>query len=393
MPLTHSFLDTAMRSLRRQLSDKERLDWLRLSRTENVGPVTFRQLLQRFGSAAAALDALPDMAARGGRLKNLQVWPMAEAAREVAKHQDMGARLIAQCEPDYPEALAATEDAPPLISVRGQAYILTKKSIAIVGARNASLNGRKIAETLARDLGKAGLIVVSGLARGIDTAAHQGSLASGTVAVLAGGVDHIYPEENQALSEQIIATGCLVSDMPFGSVPRAQHFPRRNRIISGLSLGIVVVEAALQSGSLITANRALDQGREVFAVPGSPLDPRCHGTNHLIRQGATLTEKASDILEQLLKEPPLFAEPQGDLFTAAPIEISAQELARARHQLVENLGPSPVAVDELIRQCHVSTSVVLTILLELELAGRVQRLPGNQVAMVGSWDDIAMAAG
>jgi len=367
---------------RQPLNDSERRDWLRLSRSENVGPITFRQLLRRFGSAKAALEALPDMAARGGK-RSFKIPAASAIEDEIARTTKLGAKITAQCEPDYPESLAAIEDAPPLITTLGQISLLHKRTIGIVGARNASLNGRKMAETLARDLGQEGVVIASGLARGIDAAAHTGSLATGTVAALAGGVDVVYPEENRALHGQIAERGCIVSDQPLGLEPFAKLFPRRNRIISGLSLGIVVVEAAQQSGSLITARMALEQGREVFAVPGSPLDPRCTGTNDLIRQGAILTEKAADILEHIHKQPRGLFEPVMPPFDAPLATPDESQLPSARLKLLECLSPSPTAVDELVRQSDLSPSVVLTVLLELELAGRIERQAGQKVALVG----------
>lgn len=367
---------------RRPLTDSERADWLRLSRTENVGPITFRQLVRRFGSARAALDALPAIVQRGGK-KSFKIPTASECEDEIARTKKIGAQIIAWCEPDYPEALAAIEDAPPIISIRGHSHLMRKRCIGIVGARNASLNGRKMAENLARELGQMDIVIASGLARGIDTAAHQASLATGTVAVLAGGVDVVYPQENQALYDKLAETGCILSDMPLGIEPIAKLFPRRNRLISGLSLGVVVVEAALQSGSLITAKMALEQGREVFAVPGSPLDPRCTGTNDLIRQGAVLTEKAADILTHIHTLPGLLAEPPANDFEAASTPIDRAALDDAREKILENISPSPVSVDELVRECHVSASVVLTVLLELELAGRVERQVGNKVVLIG----------
>lgn len=368
---------------RRPLSDAERLDWLRLIRTENVGPITFHRLLDQYGSAKAALDLLPELAKRGGRAKPLRVATKAEAERELLANRKAGARLLCACEPDYPEALAAVDDAPPVISVLGHAHLLQKRAVAMVGARNASLNGKKFAEALARDLGTAGLLVASGLARGIDTAAHAGSLATGTAAVVAGGIDVVYPPENERLYRDIVAQGVVVAESPIGTQPQARHFPRRNRLISGLSLGIIVVEAALRSGSLITARMALEQGREVMAVPGSPLDPRCQGTNNLIRQGAALIESADDVLRALESlRPPAVSERQGDLFTAPkPADPDESELAKARAVVLENLGPSPVTIDELVRGCQLSAPVVLTVVLELELAGRVQRQPGHQVSL------------
>jgi DNA processing protein len=369
---------------RRTLTDAERLDWVRLIRSENVGPVTFHRLVERYGTARAALDALPELARRGGRAKPLRVAGRAEAEREIAANARVGARLLCACEPDYPEPLAALDDAPPVISVLGHAHLLKRRSVALVGARNASLNGRKFAEALARDLGDAGFLVVSGLARGIDTAAHAGALATGTAAVVAGGIDVIYPPENERLYRDIVAQGVVVAESTVGVQPQARHFPRRNRLISGLSLGVLVVEAAMRSGSLITARMALEQGREVMAVPGSPLDPRCHGTNNLLRQGATLVENAADVIRAVENLcPPSVSEPQAELFAGFRMaEPDERTLESARALILENLSPVPIAIDELVRGCQLSAPVVLTVVLELELAGRVQRQPGNQVNLI-----------
>jgi DNA processing protein len=361
-----------------QLTENERRAWLRLSRTDRVGPVTFHSLIARFGSAAAALDALPDMAKRGGG-KSFTLPDPADAARELDALARPGGRMIASCEADYPRGLAALDAPPPLISVLGHPHLLKKEMIAIVGARNASALARKFADTLARELGFAGLVVVSGLARGIDAAAHEAALAVGTVAVVAGGVDVIYPPENDKLYARIREQGVIVSEMRLAEAPQARHFPRRNRLISGLSRGVVVVEAAERSGSLITAQCALEQGREIFAVPGSPLDPRARGANRLIKDGATLTESAEDILAVL--SPMLggdFREPDA----ASPIAPAAldAEADRIRAAVEEALSPAPVAIDELIRQLGAPPGAVLTVILELELAGRAQRHPGNKVS-------------
>ena len=281
-----------------QLSDSERRDWLRLSRPEHVGSVTFQKLIARFGSASAVLEELPRMASRGGG-KNFALPDAGDAEREIAELVQLGGRMIAACEAEFPRGLAALEDPPPLISVLGHPHLLQKEIVAIVGARNASALARKFTDILSRDLGFAGMVVASGLARGIDASAHEAALAVGTVAVVAGGVDIIYPPENEKLYAAIKKQGVIISEMRLGDAPQARHFPRRNRIISGLARGVVVVEAAVKSGSLISAQYALDQGREVFAVPGSPLDPRARGTNRLIRDGATLTEGAEDILAVL----------------------------------------------------------------------------------------------
>lgn len=365
------------------LSDLERLDWLRLIRTENVGPITFYQLLARYGSARQALEALPALAHKGGRGRPLIPPALQDIETEIAFIKKSGGHLLCACEPDYPERLAAIEDAPPVLTVFGDPALLHKKQLAIVGARNASINGRKMAERLTGDLAAQGYIITSGLARGIDTTAHSHALATGTIAVVAGGVDIVYPEENRILYERIIAQGCVVSEQPAHCEPRANLFPKRNRIIAGLSLGVIVIEAAKQSGSLITARMALEQGREVFAVPGSPLDPRSAGTNDLLRQGATLTESAADVLESLNRPLRLFSEPQALPFTHAPTVVDDQQLDHAREKILENLSPSPVLVDELVRQCQLSLPLVLTVLLELELAGRLDRQPGHQVALIG----------
>lgn len=365
-----------------QLTDAERRAWLRLSRTEHVGPVTFHNLIARFGSASAALDNLPRMASRGGG-RNFVLPDPAQAENEIAQLAKQGGRLIASCEAAYPHGLGALEAPPPLISILGHPHLLQKDMVAIVGARNASALARKFTDMLSRDLGFAGLVVASGLARGIDASAHEAALAVGTVAVVAGGVDIVYPPENQKLYEAIRDQGVIVSEMRLGEAPQARHFPRRNRIISGLARGVVVVEAAERSGSLITAQYALDQGREVFAVPGSPLDPRARGTNRLIREGATLTESAEDVLAVL--RPMLgggFGEPDGGEGGSAPpalAELEAQaDLIRARVE--EALGPAPVEIDELIRQLGAPAGAVLTVILELELAGRCVRQPGNRVS-------------
>lgn len=362
------------------LSEAERLDRLRLIRTENVGPISYRQLLRRFGNARAALDALPQLARRGGRAVSLRLCTAAEAERELDALGRAGGRLLVRDEPDYPAALAAVDDAPPVIGVRGNVALLNRKCVAMVGARNASANGRRLAEDIARDLGAAGFVVVSGMARGIDTAAHRGSLAASTIAVVAGGIDVVYPPENQELYGAIAERGAIIAELPPGTVPRERHFPRRNRLVSGLSLGVVVIEAALQSGSLITARLALEQGREVLAVPGSPLDPRSRGSNNLIRQGAILAEGATDVIAALAGM--AAAPPQLDLKNDLQLSESSEETPSesTRRTVEEMLGPEPVAVDELIRQCHLSPPALRAVLLDLELAGRLERHPGNRVS-------------
>ncbi len=367
----------------RVLSDAERLDWLRLIRSENVGPITFFQLLEHYGTAGDALAALPELARRGGRRGSLRVLPRAQAEREAEALAALGGRFVALGEADYPPALAVTSDPPPVIAVRGHGHLLRERMIAVVGARNASASGSRFARQIAADLGGEGFVIASGLARGIDASAHEGALPHGTVAVVAGGLDVTYPPENAVLHERIVETGAVIGEQPFGMVPQGRHFPRRNRIIAGVALGVVVVEAAPRSGSLITARLAVEQGREVFAVPGSPLDPRCRGTNNLIRQGAVLTEGAHDVisaLEGVLSRPLDEGKPLDFAASAAP-PVDEAELEAARQAVQEKLGPTPVVVDEIIRQCQVSAAVALTVLLELELAGRLERHPGNQVSL------------
>jgi DNA processing protein len=382
---------------KRVLPEVERLDWLRLIRTENIGPITFQRLLARFGTAAAALEALPDLARRGGHPQGIRICTRAAAEREVCAVAAIGARLVASCEPDYPPLLAHIDGAPPMVTLTGDPRVFARPTIAIVGTRNMSLNGRRLAETLARDLGAAGMVVVSGLARGIDTAAHRASLASGTVAVVAGGVDIVYPPENRGLQAEIAQNGIVISEMPVGTQPQARHFPRRNRVISGIARGVIVVEAALRSGSLITARFALEQGRDVFAVPGSPLDARARGGNELLRQGAILTESAEDVLREIggLGAPggaaggPVAVRATLPVDPFAPAEEPCRppvpadaDLATARRTLAEAMSPVPATVDEIIRSCQLSPAVVTTVLLEWELAGRLERHSGNRVALI-----------
>jgi DNA processing protein len=365
----------------RTLSDGERRAWLRLARTPNVGPVTFAQLIARFGSATAALAELPRLSRRGGG-DELSPPSDADARRELERLHQFGGRMIASAEPEFPRGLSALDPPPPLISVIGHDAVLAREMVAIVGARNASALGCKLAARLAADLGEAGFVVVSGLARGIDAAAHDAALTHGTCAVVAGGIDIIYPPENTALYGRIRAQGAIVCEMPFGERPQARHFPRRNRLISGLARGVVVVEAAEGSGSLITARFALEQNREIFAVPGSPLDPRAKGANRLIREGAMLTETADDVITALR---PIvgheFQEPEGKSESALPDGARLEaEADRVRARIEEALGPAPVDVDELIRLCGAPAAAVLTVLLEMELAGRLARHSGNRVS-------------
>jgi DNA processing protein len=375
-----------------RLTDEQRLDWLRLIRSGNVGPRTFRALLDHYGNARAALTALPDLARRGGASGASQLCSKQDAEHELAVARSLGVTLVALHEPDYPKRLRMIDDAPPLLATRGQTAVLARPMVAIVGARNASAAGLRLAERLARDLAAAGLIVVSGLARGIDSAAHGATLATGTVAVLAGGHDRIYPPEHAKLADAITAEGALVSEMPMGWEPRARDFPRRNRLISGLAAGVVIVEAAKRSGSLITARCALEQGREVFAVPGSPLDPRAEGSNDLIKQGATLVTEAADVVTVLtpILEPSLSPFPRGGgigtgLCAAEPEQAQppAYEVGTdQRSRIVGLLGPTPVPIDDLVRRSGSSPAIVRTVLLELELACRLERHGGGLVSLL-----------
>ena len=361
--------------------DADKLARLRLIRSENVGPITFRELLKYFPSAAEALDALPSLAARGGR-KKIKACPKSKAEEEIAQAQAVGARHLHMGEPGYPASLMAAEDAPPVLLVIGHVHLLDKPIVGMVGARNASTNGRRLARQIAAGVAESGFVVASGMARGIDAAAHEGALDGGTVAVLAGGPDVVYPKENQALYESLIERGVVIAESPPGLNPQARHFPRRNRIISGLSLGVVVVEAAQRSGSLITARLANEQGREVMAVPGSPLDPRCRGTNGLIRNGATLVENAEDVLAVVAAmRGGTLAEPASDGFEGAAAGGESVP-DNIRNRIIEALGPTPSPVDEIIRDLGLPPAIVLTVLLELELAGKLERQPGNMAALV-----------
>jgi DNA processing protein len=362
-----------------RLTDEQKLDWLRLIRSENVGPRTFRTLVNHYGGATAALRALPDLARRGGAARATKIFSREEAERELLEGRALGVTFVALGEPDYPPRLQAIDDAPPLIAVRGNLAVLGQPMIALVGSRNASAAGVKFAERLAHDLGTAGFVIVSGLARGIDAAAHRASLTSGTIAVLAGGHERIYPPEHADLLHAILAAGAALTEMPLAWEPRARDFPRRNRLISGLSLGVVIVEAARRSGSLITARMAAEQGREVFAVPGSPLDPRAEGTNGLLKQGATLVTEAADVLavvEPILGRPT--EQPMEEPDFAPPAEEPRKD---ERARIVGLLGPSPVTLDDLIRLSGSSPAIVRVVLLELEIAGRIERHGGGLVSL------------
>ncbi|MBT5051333.1 MAG: DNA-protecting protein DprA [Rhodospirillaceae bacterium] len=366
------------------MSVEERLSRLRLIRSQNVGPATFHALMAHFHSAIEALEAAPDLARRGGRGRAIRLARRDDAEQEIESLDRLGGHLIVWGETHYPVALADIPDPPPVLQVLGDMNLAQQNCIGMVGARNASAAGRQFAREISANLGQNGFVIVSGMARGIDTAAHEGALATGTLAVVAGGVDVVYPPENQGLYEDMVAQGTVLSEQPLGTRPTARHFPPRNRLISGLSLGVLVVEAAPRSGSLITARMALEQGRTVFAVPGSPMDPRYRGTNGLIRDGAVLTETGTDILDHLGAvtnfNTQKFVEPSPEPET---IDIAGEKDALEGQNVILNLlSPVPVSVDELLRRCQLSPAVVITVLLELELAGRLERHPGNRVSLL-----------
>ncbi len=360
------------------------VDALRLIRSEQVGPMTFFQLVKFCGSVKRALEMAPDISRRGGRKKPIVIASKAEAEREFAALTKFGAQVIMYGEEAYPRLLQYVADAPPVLTVRGHAHLFAHtKLVGIVGARNASTNGCIFAKKLAADLGVAGYSVVSGLARGIDASAHRGSIASGTVAVIGGGIDNVYPPENAALFEEIAATGAIISELPFGAEPHARSFPGRNRIIAGMSRGVLVVEASLKSGSLITAEYANDYGRDVFAVPGSPMDPRCHGTNRLLKDGAIMVETARDIIGNLtsIGELPL-AETESREFAEAEYALPDEAtLADARDALLVALSPSPTLLDDVLVATGLTPHLMMAVLLELELAGRLERHAGSKVAL------------
>jgi DNA processing protein len=358
-------------------TDQDRLDRLRLIRSANTGPVTYFQLIQRFGSARAALDAIPQLAARGGG-KAPTLARIDDIAREIEAVERLGARHLFLGQGLYPPLLAELDSAPPALIVRGDLRLLDRPMVALVGARNASAAACRFARLLAADLANDDVVVVSGLARGIDTAAHQGSISSGTVAVIASGIDIAYPPENRDLQEDIATRGLLIAEQPPGREPFARHFPYRNRIIAGMTLATVVVEAAPKSGSLITARLATEAGREVLAVPGSPLDPRAQGCNQLIRDGATLIQSAADVMESIRPIANGVAARVSD-FRASPPEGDPGDAERA--VVLDLLSPTPVAVDEIIRQSAISPAMVQMVLLELELAGRVDRHAGGRVSL------------
>ena len=372
----------------RPITDEQRLAWLRLIRTDGIGPITHRELINQFGGAIEAIAALPDLARRGGRKRPLPVYPADKAAREIEATGRLKAFLVAPGDEGYPPWLWHAHGAPPMLFAKGRREIAARTVVAIVGARNASVAGQKIARLVSQRLGEEGYVVGSGLARGIDGAAHKASLATGTIAALAGGIDVVYPPEHEELQRSIGETGLLLTEQPPGYVPRAQDFPRRNRVIAGMAAGVVIVEAAKRSGSLITARLATELGREVMAVPGNPLDPRAEGTNGLLRQGATLVTGAEDVIEAI--RPIVGGDVAarvarrlgGELPAAeAPSAPLADVTPDARETILESLGPAPAEVDEIVRVTGVPASLVRIVLLELDLAGRLERHPGSLVSL------------
>jgi len=365
-----------------RLDGQEKLARLRLIRTSNVGPITFKHLINRYGSAMAALEEIPNLASKAGGKKKLVIPSKASVQREIDAVEAFGGVILHIGEDPYPKALAATEDAPPVLFAVGHTHLLEKDSIGIVGARNASSVGMRITADIARDLGAADLVVASGLARGVDTAAHYAAVETGTIACVAGGIDIVYPKENLDLYSAIVERGLVIGEMPLGTRPQARHFPRRNRLISGLSLGVLVVEAAYKSGSLITARLAGEQGREVFAVPGSPMDPRAKGTNSLIQNGAKLTQSAGDIISELadMRRRPLADPAELPLFaSAAETTVDTDNI---RNVIIDLLSPTPTPIDEIIRHAKSEAGAVLAVLLELELGGVAERHPGNRVSLL-----------
>lgn len=368
------------------LTDEQRLNWLQLVRSENVGPATFRDLINHFRTASAALEALPELIARGGVAGKIKIATRQDAEREIEFAARNNARFIGMGEPDYPSALRSVDYPPPLLCVKGNSSILNNPAVAIVGSRNASINGMRLAANFAAELGQAGYTIISGLARGIDASAHEHSLKSGTIAVFAGGVDTIFPTENEELALDILENGgAFISEMPMGWKPRAKDFPRRNRLVAGIGSGLLVIEAAKRSGSLISARLANEAGRTVYALPGSPLDPRCAGTNWLIKQGATLVTEPNDIIDDLSavtvpEQNSFWNEPDGDgLEPDLPSELDAEDV---RKSIVSALGPTPVEIDDIIRFSGASPGQVQLVLIELDLAGRLERHGGNRVSLI-----------
>ncbi|WP_152548698.1 DNA-processing protein DprA [Kozakia baliensis] len=366
----------------------ERIDTLRLARSEGIGPVNFRRLLAEYGGGTRAVAELPERLRRAGRSKPAYVPTREEIEAELEATRRLGGEIVLLGDSRYPAMLSHLPDAPPMLSVLGDTRLFSRRAVGIVGARNASAAGIRMSETLSAGLAAVDIVVVSGLARGIDAAAHRAALYPGlTVAAVAGGLDQIYPPEHKNLQAEIAQKGCIVTEAPLGTVPQSRHFPRRNRLIAGLSLGCVVVEAALRSGTLITAHMTRDYGRELFAVPGSPLDPRSRGGNNLLRQGATLTESSEDILaelpETILAPAPLpWAGNSGFSEASTPWGNEVDDLPKAMREMRSLLSPTPIAVDDIVRRCQFSVSMAISALSELELGGFVSFLPGGQVVLL-----------
>lgn len=374
----HSFISNPT------LRGTDPVDALRLIRSENVGPMTFFQLVKLCGTVAKAIEMAPGISQRGGRKKPIAIASKAEAQSEFEALTKFGAKLLLFGQPEYPRLLQTIADAPPVLTVRGHLHLFAhERLVGMVGARNASANGCAFARKLAGDLGAEKYVVVSGLARGIDTHAHRGSLSTGTIAVIGGGIDNIYPPENEALYGEIAEAGAIISEMPFGMKPHAHSFPGRNRIIAGMTRGVAVIEASQKSGSLITANYALDYGREVFAVPGSPMDPRCSGTNGLIKQGAAMLESARDIVSGLAPMGSLpLAEPDNGGFQEPHAALPAEDVLReAREAITQALSPAPTLLEEILHATGLTPHLLMAVLLEFELAGRLQRHPGAKVSL------------
>lgn len=376
------------------LSDAQRLSWLQLIRSENVGAVTFINLIEHFGSASNALAALPELSIKGGKGKPIRIASRKDAEQELERAEKIGVRFVGVGEPDYPPYLRAAETPPPLVAIKGNCDCFFSPSVGVVGARNASATGKKLTTLFCQKLGETGFKIISGLARGVDTAAHISSLETGTIAVMAGGIDHIYPPENNTLYEKILEKGgAIISEMPIGALPRAQDFPRRNRIIAGLSLGVLVCEAAIRSGSLITARMAAEMGRIVFAIPGSPLDPRAQGTNNIIKEGALLVTRPEDIAETLL---PLTTSNENQTSLFAPVDsieetdqtkidntearnIDAND--RERDAIIDALSTTPIDIETLSNSSGVPIDKIYLILVELDLAGKLVRHSGGLVSL------------
>jgi len=364
------------------LANDRLVDVLRLIRTPNVGPITFFQLLMRFGSVTEALAALPELSLRGGKDKAIKLCSISDAEREIEQAEALGARFVRYGESEYPKLLMHTNDAPPLLCIRGNSDVYSQHElVAMVGSRNASANSCQFAQKLAREVSASGIRVVSGLARGIDGYAHKGALSAGTIGVIAGGIDNIYPPEHAALYGEILEKGCIISEQPFGQAPFAGAFPSRNRIIAGMSHAILVVEASPRSGSLITARLALEYDRELMAVPGSPLDPRAKGCNQLLKQGAHMAEEAADIVQVVRSSKMHLSLREMPAAGFAPARVSESELEKAHALLMDKLSPSASAIDELVEQTGLLPAIVQGALLELELAGKVRRVPGGKVAL------------